>query len=467
MAALDAKGRARAAAGNGDDHPADSDLNRLSLQSQDHPMSMPQPPADARRAVFANRDFRWLVAGGVISMLGDQFTLLAMPWLMLKLTGDSLALGLVLAIMGIPRALFILVGGALTDRYSSHRVLMLTKYVNTVLLGLLGALVWADTLPFWLLYPLALGIGLASAFSIPAGTSILPTVVPREHLAAANGVMMGLRQLTLLAGPALAGLMIALSADDGGQGGMVGAKESGTALAFLLDAATFALSAWTLAKVKAVAADPAAQDTSILRSIGEGLRHFWGDTHLRTLCLYFAAVTACISGPMQVGLPLLVDQRLPGGAAALGTILAAHGAGTLVGLAFSAAKPGLRLGTLGLTILAIDIVCGLFFLPLAFVSAIWQVMALLFTVGILAGFVQVRVWTWMQRRVPPAMLGRTMALFMFIFMGVGPLSAALAGALLRQVSVTQMMVATGLFLTALALAGVLFTPIRQVREGVA
>ncbi|MFV3128245.1 MFS transporter [Niveispirillum sp. KHB5.9] len=427
-------------------------------------MSMPEPPADARRAVFANRDFRWLVAGGVISMLGDQFTLLAMPWLMLKLTGDSLALGLVLAIMGIPRALFILVGGALTDRYSSHRVLMLTKYVNTALLGLLGALVWMDTLPLWLLYPLALGIGLASAFSIPAGTSILPTVVPREQLAAANGVMMGLRQMTLLAGPALAGLMIALSAD-GGHGGTVGAKDSGTALAFLMDAASFALSAWTLAKVKAVVADPAARDTSIIRSIGEGLRHFWGDTHLRTLCLYFAAVTACISGPVQVGLPLLVDQRLlPGGAGALGTILAAHGAGTLVGLALSAARPGLRLGTLGLTILAIDIVCGLFFLPLALVTATWQVMALLFGVGVLGGFVQVRVWTWMQRRVPPAMLGRAMALFMFIFMGVGPLSAALAGALLRQVSVTQMMVATGLFLTTLALAGMVFTPIRQVRE---
>lgn len=418
--------------------------------------------ATARRDLFANPNFRWLLSGGIISMLGDQFTMLAMPWLMLKLTGDSLALGMVLAIMGVPRALFILLGGALTDRYSSHRVLMLTKYVNLVLLGLLGALVLADTLPLWLLYPLALAVGLASAFSIPAGTSILPTVIPPAQLAAANGVMMGMRQLVLLAGPALGGLLIALTAR--GDGGVVSARESGTGLAFLLDAASFALSAWTLTKVKAVPADPAARSVSVLRSIGDGLRHFWNDTHLRTLCLYFAAVSACIAGPVQVGLPLLVDQRLAGGAGALGTILAAHGAGTMVGLAFSAARPGLRLGTLGLTILTVDAFCGLLFVPLAFLSITWQVMALLFAVGCMAGFIQVRVWTWMQRRVPPPMLGRAMSLFMFIFMGVGPISAAVTGALLRQVTVTQMMLAAGAVLTTLALSGLLFTPVRQIRE---
>lgn len=423
-------------------------------------MKTPEAAA-ARRALFANRDFRWLLAGGVISMLGDHFTLLAMPWLMLKLTGDTLAVGLVLAIMGVPRALFILVGGALTDRYSAHRVLMLTKHVNTLLLGLLGGLVWFDTLPLWALYPLALGIGLASAFSIPAGTSILPTVVAREQLAAANGVMMGLRQTAMLLGPALAGLLIALSAP--GDVPVTGAKDSGTGLAFLLDAVSFALSAWTLSKVKAVKADPVAAATGLFTSIWQGLRHFWSDTHLRALCLYFAAVSALISGPVQVGLPVLVDQRL-GGAGLLGTVLAAHGAGTLLGLAVSASRPSWRLGTLGLTILAADTLCGLLFLPTALVTAAWQLIGLLFVVGTIAGFLQVRVWTWMQRRVPPAMLGRAMSLFMFIFMGVGPLSAALTGALLRHLSVTQMMVAAGLSLITLALAGMALTPIRHVRD---
>ncbi len=214
------------------------------------------------------------------------------------------------------------------------------------------------------------------------------------------------------------------------------------------EAASFALSAWTLSKVRAAMADPAAAATGLFRSIGDGLRHFWSDTHLRALCLYFAAVSALIAGPVQVGLPVLVDQRL-GGVGLLGAVLATHGAGTLLGLAMSAARPSWRLGTLGLTILAVDTTCGL-----------------LFTVGAMAGFLQVRVWTWMQRRVPPAMLGRAMSLFMFIFMGVGLLSAAVTGALLRQLTVTQMMLIAGVSLITLALAGMVLTPIRHLREAV-
>ena len=79
-------------------------------------------------------NFRWLLSGGILSMLGDQFTLIALPWLVLKLTGDPLSLGLVLALLGAPRAIFILVGGALVDRYSPKRVLMLSKHASALLL---------------------------------------------------------------------------------------------------------------------------------------------------------------------------------------------------------------------------------------------------------------------------------------------------------------------------------------------
>lgn len=111
-------------------------------------------------------------------MLGDQFTLVALPWLVLRMTGDPLVLGTVLAVISVPRALLLLVGGALVDRYSPKRVLMLTKHVNTVLLGVLAALVAAGSLSLWMVYALAAGIGVATAFSIPAGTSMLPHVVP-------------------------------------------------------------------------------------------------------------------------------------------------------------------------------------------------------------------------------------------------------------------------------------------------
>src|SRR6478609_4628139 len=167
----------------------------------------------ARAALFQDRNFRWLIAGSAISLLGDQFTLLALPWLVLRLTGDTVALGTVLALVGIPRAAFILVGGAVVDRFSPQRVLMLTKHVNTVLLALLALGVWHGALTLPVIYVLSLALGISSAFSIPSGTSILPHALPPAQLGAANGVMMGLRQLSMFVGPLAAGVLIALAGD--------------------------------------------------------------------------------------------------------------------------------------------------------------------------------------------------------------------------------------------------------------
>jgi MFS family permease len=194
-------------------------------------------PRTARAELMRDSNFRWMMSGGAISMLGDQFTLIALPWLVLQMTHDALALGLVIAVMGVPRAIFILIGGALVDRYSPKRVLMLTKYANAALLGLLSALVLSHQITMPLVYALALGIGLASAFSIPSGSSMLPNVVAPHHLQMANGLMMSMRVLTALAGPLLAGALIAFSGHDRAAGATV-ADTRGLGVAFALDALT-------------------------------------------------------------------------------------------------------------------------------------------------------------------------------------------------------------------------------------
>src|SRR5262249_51172615 len=133
----------------------------------------PMTPPDPRRALLQNTNFRWLIGGGLLSMLGDQFTLLALPWLVLSLSRDPLVLGTVLALGSLPRAVFILVGGALVDRHSPRAVLLLTKWINFALLGLLAALTANGVITLPLVYALTLAIGLATAFSYPAGSAIL------------------------------------------------------------------------------------------------------------------------------------------------------------------------------------------------------------------------------------------------------------------------------------------------------
>ena len=95
----------------------------------------------APMSVLRIRNFRLLWIGEGISLLGDQFYMIALPWLVLSLTGNALAVGTVMATAGIPRALFMLVGGALTDRFTPRRLMISSNLARMILTGLLAALV--------------------------------------------------------------------------------------------------------------------------------------------------------------------------------------------------------------------------------------------------------------------------------------------------------------------------------------
>jgi MFS family permease len=413
-----------------------------------------------RGALLRDPNFAWLMGGGVISALGDQFTMIALPWLVLKLTGDPLALGMMVAVLGVPRAILILFGGALVDRHSPKRVLMLTKHVNTVLLGLLAALVVSGHASLPLVAVLAVVLSIASAFSIPAGTSMLPHAVAPQHLQAANGLMMAVRQVTMLAGPLLAGLLFMLAGD-----GSAGMRDGGgLGLAFAFDAFSFALSAWTLAKVRPLAA-PAQAREPVLRAVGAGLATVWRDATLRTAFFYWGLCACVTGGVMQVAMPLLASERLHG-AAALGLLMGAHGAGALAGMALSGVFGRRRLGSLGLTLLLVDGLAGILLMPLGLVTASWQGMLILLAIGMLGGYVQVAVFTWIQQRVAPGMLGRMMSIFMFVFMGLAPLAAAAAGWVASFVSLASLFVGAGLSLSVAALAAWLFTPMARMRDAI-
>ncbi|AZP13848.1 MFS transporter [Undibacterium parvum] len=427
-----------------------------------------------RLALFRDTNFRWMISGGVISMLGDQFTIVALPWLVLKMTGDTLILGLVLALIGVPRALLILLGGAVVDRYSPKQVMMLSKYVNTVVLGLLAVLLMSDSLSLNVVYVLSLSLGISTAFSIPSGTAMIPRCIAAPQLQMANGIMLGLRQISMFLGPLLAGVLIALfgnTATDMTSASSL-ADARGLAAAFLFDSFSYALSAWTLSHVRLLALPqlelagegenahpkPAAR---LWHSILEGLRYCWNDVMLRTCFLYWSAVAFFIMGPIQIALPVLANQ-LGDSAGTFGILIGCHGAGTLLGMLMSGLLPNRRFGNLGRTILLIDFIVGLLFVPMSLVVATWQGAALLLTIGTLGGYLHVAVYTWIQRQVPAAMLGRTMSIFMFIFMGIGPVSAAITGWVMRSISTSQLFIGSGALLILIVLLALLGSSMRSV-----
>lgn len=413
--------------------------------------------------LMRDRNFARYISGGVLSMLGDQFTLLALPWLVLKMTGDTLQLGLVMALTGVPRAIFILIGGAVVDRYSPKRVLMLTKHINTVLLGVLALLVFTNALTMGMVYFIALALGLSTAFSIPSGTSLLPRVVAQAHLQAANGMMLGLRQMTFFVGPLLAGALIAVFGDV--QSGSL-SSASGIGCAFMIDALSFAISAWTLHKTVLLPDAPGEvkpQNKNVLHDVVDGLRHCWGDVTLRTCFSYWAAIMLLVAGPIQVAMPALASH-LGDSAAGFGGLVGANAAGSLLGMFLSGAMPRVRAARFGLSMLAIDFVIGVLFIPMGLIGAIWQGLVIMLTIGTLSGFMQVRVYTWMQQRVPRAMLGRAMSIFMFIFLGITPISAAFTGWLLRGSSTAHIFEGSGMALVAFVLLALWLSPMRRIAD---
>ncbi len=421
-------------------------------------------PPPARRSLFANRDFSLLFGGSSISAFGDQFTLVALPWLVLKLTGNPAALGIVLAVMAFPRAAFMLIGGAVVDRMSPRRVLLGARAANAACIVILAALVLAGAIQMWMIYLLALGIGLSTAFAYPAGSAILPQLVKLEQLRPANAAFMGMRQLSMIGGPVLAGFVIALGAHHYRASAQALPDASGLGTAFGIDAVTFVFSLASLAMIR-IRGDSQLPKPGggVFASIVAGVRYVWADVPLRAFVIYASFVSVFVGGPIQVGLPVLADTRLNLGAASLGILMTANGVGMLMGSFLTGLAQRAVRGHLGVMVLCFDSLAGLTLAALTLVHTTWFGAALLLCTGLLGGVVQIAIFTWIQQRVSQGMMGRAMSILMFTFMGLGPLSAAAAGALLKIVSLAELFGIAGLALTVIALCCLASPQMRSIR----
>jgi len=405
-----------------------------------------------RPSLFVNRDFRLLFMGSTISILGDQFTLLALPWLVLKLTGDPQQLGLVTAVMALPMAVFMLIGGAVVDRMSPRKVLLNSRVVNAAFIGLLAVLVLMNAIHMWEVYVLAFGIGLSTAFAYPAGTSILPQLIELDQLQQANATFMGVRQFAMTFGPMLAGFVIALGSSQVTTAQNL-ADARGMGLAFSIDAVSFLFSVTSLAMVR-VHSDyhPPKTEGGVLGDVAKGVQFVWSDVQLRAFILYIGAVSVFVSGPILVGLPVLANARMDMGAESLGILRTANGMGVIIGSILSGvALRRLLGGRVGLAVLCVDSVAGLGVAALAEVHSTWVGASLMLAVGLMAGVVQIALFSWMQQRVPQAYMGRTMSLMLFTFMGLGPVAGSVSGVLIKHVGLSPVFVGFGLTLTVVAL----------------
>ena len=393
------------------------------------------------------RDFRLLWASEAVSVVGDQFHIMALSWLVIDLTRSGLALGTILIASGVPRALLLLPFGVLADRRPPRSLMLVAHLARGVIVGAIAALVLTGAASLPLLALLGALFGAADALYMPAQQAFLPRTLEAERLPSANALLQGTFQLASIAGPPIAGAAIAVV---------------GTGAAFVVDSASFFAAALVVLLISAkgavagrgpaeveVAAEPEAQPSfatgtaaapdgavadviaaepeaqpSFATAIREGVRHVMGDPALRTTLLLSLVLNFALNGPAAVGMPWLAGIRFNSGPAGLGLLSAAWAIGALAGTLVAG---NVRVQRGGAALLGSVLVSGVAMMIVG--TAPWMPVAAvaLAVMGVCIGYVNILAISWLQARVPTDMVGRVMALAMLMGFGITPLSLGLAG----------------------------------------
>ncbi len=398
-------------------------------------------PGSTLEHPLRNPNYRLWLTGGTISLLGDQFYLVALPWLVLQQTGSAVAMGTIMMAGAIPRAALMLMGGVVSDRISARKVLMATATARTICVTIIGVLVWLHVLRTWELYALVVAFGVSDAFAAPAYTAYLPSLVKNEQMVAASSVSQGAAQLTTIAGPVPAGFVI---------------KALGVACAFFVDAVSFLFIIGALWKLPDPPKSQAARKP-VLHSIAEGIAYVSNDIPLRSLMLLATVLNFCIAGPVSIGLAYLTKTRF-GSPTVYGIVISAVAAGSLLG----AVGAGLwKVRRRGVMILLVAAVLGLCLAAIGLMTTVWGVAGVLLLMGAAAGLVNVHVGAWVMQRIDTAVRGRVASVLMLASVGLIPVSLGVAGFLIAWSLKGMFLLAGGMVLLVTAGAS-LQKPVREI-----
>ncbi|RXZ67497.1 MFS transporter [Agromyces albus] len=391
---------------------------------------------------FASGQYRLLIVALASSLLSAGAWIVAAVWQVVELGGSPVDLSFVAVGSSLGLVLAVLFGGVAADRIPQRRILFTVEVVRGAGFAVAAALAFGGIIEVWHIAVIAFVLGVADGFFYPAYSAWLPAILPDEQLLAANGVEGVLRPSVMnAAGPALASALIAVHSP---------------ALAFAVVAGLQIIAAGVLRMMRL---------TAVRRDLDEATVHPFRQTFidlrggfvyllqtkwLLATLVFGIVLVFLIMGPIEVLLPFAVKDQTGGGAGAFALALAAFGVGGAAGsLAVASIKVPRRYLTL--MILAWGFGCA----PLAILGAtnlLWVMIVALFVVGFLFSAAQVLWGTLLQRRVPPAMLGRVSSLDFFVSLALMPVSMAAAGPVGEAIGLMPAFLIAGLVPPVLALA---------------
>jgi MFS family permease len=379
------------------------------------------PSADAARLfpstlrALGHRNYRLFFFGQLISLVGTWMQAVAQSWLVYRLTGSAVMLGLVGFAGQIPVFLLAPVGGTFADKYDRRRILVVTQIASMSLAFVLAALTLIGRVHEWHVFGLAMALGIVNAIDMPTRQAFVADMVDRKDLSNAIALNSAMVNGARIVGPAVAGVLVAAV---------------GEGWCFLVNGMSYVAVIIGLRLIKIDIGARVASAGSAVSRVVEGFRYVARTGPIRALLLLIGLVS--LTGmPYAVLMPIFADRILHGGARGLGLLMGAAGVGAFFGALRLAAKRELR--GLGRWVVLSGVGFGASLILFSVSRSFWLSAVLLIPVGfsMMVGLASSN--TLIQAMVPDELRGRVMAVYAMMFMGMAPFGSLFAGAIAHRV----------------------------------
>ncbi|MBV8265090.1 MAG: MFS transporter, partial [Planctomycetaceae bacterium] len=390
----------------------------LRPSSSNVPEAGVQPPASGRipaLRALASRNYRLFFAGQLVSLIGTWMQSVAQSWLVYRLSGSPVLLGLVSFAGQIPVFLLAPVGGSLADCRDRHRIIVTTQSASMALAMILAGLTLGGQVQIGHVFVLATLLGVVNAFDIPARQAFLVDMVGRDDLISAIALNSSMFNGARIVGPAMAGVLVAAV---------------GEGWCFFANGLSYLAVLAGLLAMRLEVRPRSPRAGSPLAHVVEGFGFVARTAPIRDL-LGLLGLISLMGTPYAVLMPIFADQILHGGAKELGLLMGASGLGALLGALVLASRRGVR--GLGRWVSRAAAGFGVSLIAFSLSRRFWLSEALLVPVGFSMMVEMAASNTLIQAMVPDRLRGRVMAVYSMMFMGMAPFGALLAGALAQRV----------------------------------
>jgi MFS family permease len=369
--------------------------------------------AAAAFRALKHRNFKLFFSGQIISLIGTWMQTVAQAWLIYRITGSGALLGLLGFVGQIPIFLLSPLAGLVADRWPKRGVVVATQTASMLLAFILAALTMTGRVSgrtgVWEIIVLATMLGIVNAFDVPARQSFFIEMVGRDDLLNAIALNSSMFNLARVAGPAIAGALVAIV---------------GEGWCFLLNGVSYLAVIAGLIMMRIEKSKRVHDGAAPLEKLREGFRFVRYTKPIRAL-LVLVSVVSFMALPYTVLMPIFAVKILHGGASAYGTLMGGVGAGAMFGALALAMRQQLR--GLGNFVAYSAMGLGVSLVLLGMSQWFW----ISFTILILSGFTMMMQFTatntLIQAMVPDQLRGRVMSIYSMMFLGMSPLGSLLAG----------------------------------------